>query len=152
MHLATATLLALPVPLSWDFWLDFFFPFYLCPYHSRPCQITGPTWQPPSEHKKWKVSLHAYRLLAAGQLVGFLVFSDVGGDAFVLKCFSWLFSCVSSRCLLSPWKLLISAALSIKKTFSTKLYVGVLFACVFKISNNKTEKTVPFICLELDAC
>ena len=29
------------------------------------------------------MSLHAYRLLAAGQLVGFLVFSDVGEDAFV---------------------------------------------------------------------
>lgn len=41
VHLATAALLALPVPLREFFWLDFF-PFYLCPDHPRPCRVTGP--------------------------------------------------------------------------------------------------------------
>jgi len=86
------------------FWLVFL-PFYLCSYHPRPC-LTTSFW----------VKMTVGRRAACG--LPCLQWWGVGMDYFVsfyLIAFNWLFSYMSSRCLLSPQKLLTSTPFCIKK-------------------------------------
>lgn len=128
MHLAAGTLLIFQNLLGFLAGLLFFLfmPLFSKALPNYRTYLTTSFWA-----KKWKVSLHADRLLAAACELPCLKWWCVCVISFSLIAFSWLFS----RYLLSPQKLFISTLFCINKyAFQW------MFCLLYVIVNLKTTK------------